>query len=129
MTDPLTRAGLLLVGLVYASVAVPGFLDPAGLLAEVGLEVHGPSAHNELRANYGGLMAALSITSFVGAFSAAHRRPVLWLSWICFVGLVSGRVLSLILDGTPNSFALGLLGAEAFGLTTSSALLWAGRER
>ena len=129
MTDGLTRAGLVLVGLVYLSVAVPGMIDPTGLMANVELPVSGASALNELRANYGGLMGALSVASFVGAAVEAYRRPVLWLSWLCFVGLVSGRVLSLVLDGMPNGFALGLLGAESFGLVAASGLLWAGRER
>ena len=129
MTDGLTRAGLALVGLVYTAVAVPGFVDPIGLMAAVDLPVSGASAMNELRANYGGLMGALAVASFAGAAVASYRRPALWLAWLCFVGLVSGRVVSLVLDGVPNSFALSLLGAESFGVVASTALLWVGRER
>lgn len=119
--------GLVAAGnLAWAAVSI---FDPLWAADMVGLDPGGSSAAlGELRAVYGGLVGSLGVVLAL----AVLRRPLR--AWygalaIIFLGLVSGRMLSLALDGY-DAFTMLALGLE--GLTVLlllAACRWAPRPR
>ncbi|HTF17560.1 MAG TPA: DUF4345 family protein, partial [Chryseolinea sp.] len=58
-------------------------------------------------------------------FWSILKRPAsaLWLIVLYTSGFVAGRTISLVVDGTPNTFVLTWLATETFSLVASAALL------
>jgi hypothetical protein len=119
--------GLIAAGnLAWAAVSI---FDPLWAADLVGLDPSGaPAAIGELRAIYGGLVGSIGVVLAL----AVLRRPLK--AWygalaIIFLGLVSGRVVSLAVDGY-DAFTLLALLLEAFTvLLLLAACRWAPEPR
>jgi len=120
---------LALCGLALVAVGWVGLTAPASLMTPLGIEREGASAHNEMRAAYGGMHLALGTFLLVAAVRRPLRRPALWVT-LCFMGgLTLGRAVSFAIDGTPDPFVLRLLVPEALAAAAAAALLATGRTR
>jgi uncharacterized protein DUF4345 len=106
---------LLLTGVVFAAIGVYTLVDPAQTLALVGLQVIEVSSRNEMRAVYGGLNLAVGLY-LCAAFGNAGLRPAA-LTFIALItgGLVFGRLVSLVVDGMPNTAIWYFLAIEVTG--------------
>ena len=128
LRERMNQAALGMAALVFAWVGVNGLFAPEAIAGPVELLASSASAHNEIRANYGGMHLAMSALFLMGAISAAFR----WTSTVVLTlfsgGLVIGRLLSLVLDGVPNPFVMQLLITEATAAASGAALLWAAQD-
>jgi hypothetical protein len=59
-----------------------------------------------------GLYLAHAIFYFKGAFNLKYRKAAVFAVAVFMLGLASGRVLSILLDGTPHFLLLIYLGIE-----------------
>jgi len=60
-----------------------------------------------------GLYLAHAIFYFMGAFNLKYRKAAMYAVVVFMLGLASGRVLSIIVDGIPHFLLLIYLGIEA----------------
>jgi hypothetical protein len=102
----LNRALLLLAAASFLYVGISGLLSPVSLTEPIDLEMRGPSAVNEIRANYGGMHLAIGLLFLAGALVARARRPATILLAVFAAGLVFGRIVSIVVDGVPGLFVL-----------------------
>lgn len=118
------RVVLWLVGAVWAVIGAWAIGDPAAMASSVELGVESSLARLEVRAMYGGLSLALAFLHFVASTRAVWVPQALAASAITGVGLVSGRVLSIAVDGYSGMTAIILIGTE---LTWIASCVWAGQ--
>lgn len=117
---------LAVSGLALIGVGWTGLTDPAGLMQPLGIPLEGPSAHNEIRAAYGGMHLGLGLFLVVGALRPALRQVGLWVNACIMGGLVAGRLASFAVDGPASGFVLVLLAVEALGAIASALALASG---
>ena len=124
-----TRAGigaLLVIGVAFCGVGYLGLVAPNALLGPVGIEWAnlGNTAQNELTAMYGGMHAVLGIFFLIAAFVPSLRLGALCAAAAFLVGLVGGRIVSIVRDGIPGPMPLALILVELMGvLITLGAVL------
>ncbi|MBM4268452.1 MAG: DUF4345 domain-containing protein [Deltaproteobacteria bacterium] len=118
---------LAVTGLVLIATGATGLVDPQALFTPLDLQLESTSAHNEMRATYGGLHVAMGLFLVAGALRAGLRRPALWVALAFTGGLTVGRAVSFIVDGSPNEFVYGLWIPEGLAAIVAAALLASGR--
>jgi len=92
-------------------------------MTPLGIPLEGASAHNEIRAAYGGMHVGLGLLLVVAALRPVQQGPGLWLNLCIMGGLVLGRLASFVIDGAPGEFVVRLLIPEALGALLSALLL------
>ena len=110
----LTQLFLLLSGLGFILIGVNTFRDPVAAMAGVELGVQSINALNEVRANYGGMQMGIGLLLVSAALMTWLTRPALLALSLVTGGLVVGRLMSIMIDGMPNSTVQALLGLEFF---------------
>ncbi|WP_226623033.1 DUF4345 domain-containing protein [Brucella anthropi] len=123
-TSNLSRIFLALSALVFFVIGASIFRDPFIGMAGTELQPLTVSAFNEVRANYGGLQIAIGLMLLNGAFRTHWRRQALWISVAVTGGLLGGRLISIGIDGLPNTFTAGLVWLEAIATIIATVLLW-----
>jgi len=125
-SEPVQKLLMILVAVMYLIFAVWGLAAPANLAQFLGFQLESPDGFNEIRANYGGVFAALTGLFAVAAFRP-HLRPGAWLVLALLMGgLASGRLISIVLDGTPGVVHLGAMASE-IGLCALSIVAYRGQ--
>ena len=99
----LTQLFLLLSGMGFILIGVNTFRDPVAAMAGVELGVQSINALNEVRANYGGMQMGIGLLLVSAALMTWLTRPALLALSLVTGGLVVGRLMSIMIDGTPNS--------------------------
>lgn len=128
LRERMNQAALGMAALVFAWVGVNGLFAPAAIAGPVELVAASASAHNEIRANYGGMHLAMSALFAMGAFAARFRWSATVVLTLFSGGLVAGRLVSVVVDGWPNTFVVQLLITEATAAASGAALLWAAQD-
>lgn len=117
------RFFLAIVGLIFLGLGSFNLFFPAIGMAGFEIEVVTVSALNEIRANYGGMHFAMGLLFVSGVFVGPVRVAALLVVALFTGGLVLGRSLSLVLDGSPNLLLWGLFALEALGCFVASVLV------
>ena len=110
----LTQLFLLLSGMGFILIGVNTFRDPVAAMAGVELGVQSINALNEVRANYGGMQMGIGLLLVSAALMTWLTRPALLALSLVTGGLVVGRLMSIMIDGMPNSTVQALLELEFF---------------
>lgn len=116
-------AVLGLSGLAILATGVTGLTDPQALFTPLGLRIEGASAHNEIRAAYGGMHVGIGLLLLAGAFRPSFRRAALWVGLAFMGGLTIGRCVSVFVDGPPGAFVYQLWIPEGIAMIACIALL------
>ena len=110
--DHVKRALLLAMAIGLVPIALSyGAAPQASLPWLFGMDATGVPTRHLFRAIMG-LYLALIVFWLAGALRRALRRPALWSLFVFTLGLASGRVLSLALDGWPGILLIGYMLAE-----------------
>ena len=116
-------AALGLLALVFASLAAVFFIRPQLLFAPISLSEGPPALWAELRAAYGSFFGTSALLFGAAARRAEWRGAALMAATLILGGFVTGRCLSLVLDGLPsNPVAWINLAAEFLGMCVTAAL-------
>ena len=92
---------LVLLGLEYIGFGLLGLIDPLSVSKMVGFGLNELISFSEIRANYG-FFALIGILAFVAIFKNEIQRLTYSIyAFLCGSYLV-GRILSIILDGSPD---------------------------
>jgi hypothetical protein len=119
----LVTAYLVFAAMVYATIGTAGLVAPAWLMGLVAIELPEASALSEIRAAYGGQLLGLALIVGLGALRSAWRRWTLTLFVAAAGGMLLARLLSVAIDGAPNT-AVWVLGAmELSGALAGAALM------
>ncbi len=119
------RTLLLLVALAHVALGAVGLYVPERVAAFIGLDPLTRGALGEVRAVYGGMLAALGLVLVRAALgNAARARPWLLAAAFAYGGLVLGRFVSLGVDG----FSLYTLVGGMVEVTVLGVLLFAAAE-
>lgn len=111
-----------IVATVFLGLGTINLFFPVAGMAAFEVQISSVSALNEIRANYGGMHFALGLLFLSGALVRALRVSTLLVVALFTAGLVLGRLVSLVLDGIPNLFVLGLFALEALGCAVATVL-------
>ena len=108
---------LIVLGVAFALVGMMGVCAAPLLFGSVELTVTAVSAKAELRAAYGGLFLAMSFGAFRSLRHPVAKLMLSSLQWRLV--LFRSRIVSLVLDGVPNTFStvMHLLEFSGFVLT------------
>ena len=103
------------LGLLTVAFACVGLLNPGLVIGFVGYGFISTSKQvavlSEVRAVYGGLFLVVGLyTLFAGFNPSAHRSRLLFIG-LMWLGLCSGRILGISIDGSPgfNGWASAVL--------------------
>lgn len=122
MNTKINQLFLLVTGVSFLLIGLNTFHDPLAAMAPVELAINTVSALNELRANYGGLQIGIGLLLLAGVLRPTLARPALLAQALIVGGLACGRLISIALDGLPNSFVQSLVVLESVIALTSLAL-------
>ena len=109
-------AGVFPVSLIYGghpAISMPYFY---------GVEVNTVNLSNILRAIMG-LYIALCVFWVIGARYEKLRLAALWSLVIFMIGIASGRILSLVLDGMPSPLFIFYLAVEIIAAVSGFKLI------
>ena len=118
------RLVLVLGGVVWGAIGFWALSDPDGIAASVDLRLRSDLARLEIRAMYGGFSLALGLLHLVASSRAVWLMPALVATLTCTVGLVSGRLFSVALDGVSSPTALLLIGSELALIGVAGLAIW-----
>ena len=123
-TDRLAVHALRLLAGIFLAVSLLCLGDPRILLDGMEIGLDSPSALAEARAAYCGLFGALATLSLAGAQRATHRRLAIGTAALVLGLFTAARILSFVVDGRPNNWALANQAAEAIGFVLATWLWW-----
>lgn len=104
------KYALLVIGVAHLIFGIFALYAPVQVAGLMGLEPLSAGGHGEIRALYGGLVAAVGIAILRGAMGGPAGKQWLMAIAVAFSGLAVGRIVSLAGDGV----AAHTLGALAF---------------
>jgi hypothetical protein len=116
-------AGVL--GAITLLMGIGGLVTPDRVMAFVGFapstEANRLLALGEARAVYGGLFSVLGGFTLWGAIDPPGKRAALLMAGLLWLGLCSGRLVGVSIDGNPGVFGwLAVVWEGAFG----AGLVW-----
>ena len=113
---------LVLVGLIFVGLGIYNLVQPVDAVAIFEIVLIKVSSINEIRANYGGMHLLIGLFFIYGALSLRFQDAALLVVALFTGGLVLGRLISLVLDGSPNETIWVLLIVEAVGFLAAALL-------
>ena len=121
-SEALPQLGLKVLAGIFVLVSAVCLLAPKLLLEGMEIGLSTPTAMAEARAGYGGAFAGLAVLFWLGATRPQQRSVALGIAALVLGIFTLARVLSLLLDGTPNTLAFINHGLEALGFVLAYAL-------
>ena len=121
---PLARLVLALIGLLWLIVGLLGLFAAQWLADVVDYRLESNLARFEFRAMYGGLCVAIATLHAVAVARKVWIGPALVCTGVLLVGLLSGRLLALVVDGFPGVTGAGFAVIEAVGITLVLVAMW-----
>ena len=107
----LIKVFLLLVAIPTLMVGLQGLTNPQAIMDNVDVILGNNSGKSSTRAIYGGMHLMFGGFFVYGAFKM--QREALMVVALYTIGFVMGRVVSLVLDGSPNAFISTWIYVEA----------------
>lgn len=114
---------------VLASASLFGILtawlaatQPGNFAARLGLAISNAGGINEVRAQYAGFFLAVSLVCIATLFGGLSRQSAFLVLIVVFAGLISGRLVSLVLNHGTSGYPptiLALYAIDSIGLLLS----------
>ena len=121
-TNLISTIFLCLLGAATLNIAVQAIANPQAIMDNVQVTLGNITARNSIRALYGGVNLAFGLFWIYSAFRA--RREGLLLALLYTGGFAAGRIISIIMDGRPDAFAIQWLVVESVFAAGAVLLLW-----
>tara|TARA_R110001606_G_scaffold392944_1_gene562420 strand:- start:6718 stop:7071 length:354 start_codon:yes stop_codon:yes gene_type:complete len=114
---------------VFFAIGANTFSDPIQALAALDLGINTINAKNELYANYGGMHIAFGLLFIYGSIENKFRTPSLFFLFAITAGLAFGRIVGLLIDGTPSTLNNFLLGLEIVTAALAVTFLYKNKQQ
>lgn len=109
-----SRIYLFISGLILTGIGGLTSFSPILIKAKVGIDVAGNiNSLNDIR-SFGMLLLATASLFFLGSFKSSLRKSAIISSFLLFLSLGLGRILSIALDGMPSIEMIKGTGLEIF---------------
>ncbi|PJZ57803.1 DUF4345 family protein [Leptospira barantonii] len=108
---------------VYGGFTVGFFILPVRLASLIGIEIRDSAALADFRAMYGGLCLGISAIFILGWFKEEFKKSSIVLALTAAVGLLSGRIYTLLLDGPGNEYIYISMATEIGAIVIGTWLL------
>ena len=108
-----------LFGILTAWLAA---MRPGNFAARLGLAISNAGGINEVRAQYAGFFLAVSLVCIAALFGGLSRQTAFAVLIVVFAGLISGRLVSLVLNHGTSGYPptiLALYAIDSIGLLLS----------
>ena len=127
---------LSITALFFLSTTWSSFSNPKQFGERLGLTIPGADGLNEIRAQYGGFFLAAAVCGAIALVGLIPRTTAYIVNGTVFGGLITGRLVSLFLDGGIKKYgplikmlfvidALGfILAMTAFMLERPRVIRW-----
>ncbi len=119
----MTRFTLFGAGLMMLIVGALHLVNPQMMMREPGIELSTVNHLHVVRAVCGGAYLGIAALFLAGALKYLEARAALAGVVLIFGGFALGRLVSLVVDGSPVPLYLGVLGAELFFAACAVAAL------
>lgn len=119
----IARGYLWFCVVVFIGLGIAFLGWPDKLLPSVEVFVESPTGLADVRADYGGCIFGLGIFMGWCALSTERTRTGLLCVGLTLCGYMSGRLLSLAVDGTPKQIIYNLIVIELVGAIFAFALI------
>jgi hypothetical protein len=96
--------------------------QPGNFAARLGLAISNAGGINEVRAQYAGFFLAVSLVCIATLFGGLSRQTAFIVLIVVFAGLISGRLVSLVLNHGTSGYPptiLALYAIDSIGLLLS----------
>ncbi|WP_243397090.1 DUF4345 family protein [Leptospira kmetyi] len=100
----ISKVYLVMNLIVYGGFTLGFFFIPIRLASLIGIEIRDSAALADFRAMYGGLCLGISALFVLGLFREEFKKSSVVLALTAAVGLLSGRIYTLVLDGPGNEY-------------------------
>lgn len=119
----LEKGFLALNLIIYAGFVAAAYLAPVWLGNQLGIHLGGTTALADFRAMYGGLPLAASVVFVLGIERDELRRAAIWLATAGALGLLVGRLLTLVQAGPAGLYIYASMGSEMVAVVAGAFLL------
>ncbi len=102
----IARIVLFISAAVFAAIGAAFLAWPVAMAGQAGMELTRSAAINDVRAVYGGMNVGIACFLLFCGLGSTRLATGLIAQIAVMVGLVSGRFLSLWIDGNPGAFML-----------------------
>ena len=120
--EKFARGYLWLAAVVFIGLGIALMIWPTEILARVEVKCETPTAFADIRADYGGCILGVGLFLIWCAAQRQFIRAGLLCVALIFSGYAIGRLLSLVIDGTPNPIIFILIAVELIGALAALAL-------
>ena len=103
---------LAVAGLMMVVIGVLHLFAPQMMMATPGIELTSTNHFHVVRAAYGGAYIGIGVLFLAGLLRESLRRSSLLAVAVIFSGFALGRLVSIVLDGTPVALYLAVLAFE-----------------
>ena len=119
---------LLTASLFFAWTSYISFRFPRQFGERLGFTIGGLDGLNEIRAQYGGFFLGAALVNALALMGVLSRQTSFAVNAVVFGGLITGRVVSLALDGGMNGYGgairvLFFVDAAGFALSIAASFL------
>ena len=119
----IARIYLWICAVVFFGLGIALMFWPVEILKSVEISFESVTAFADIRADYGGCILGIGIFLAWCASKAPLVRVGLLCTGFTFSGYVTGRLLSLVLDGTPKPIIFTLTIVEVLGAAAAFGLI------
>ena len=103
---------LFVSGFILTAIGGLTAFNPVTIKANEGIQIaENASALSDVR-SFGMLLVAMALFSFSGSIKSSLRKPATISSFLLFLSLGIGRLLSMLLDGMPSDGMVKATGLE-----------------
>tara|TARA_B100001029_G_scaffold23609_1_gene16270 strand:- start:2615 stop:3001 length:387 start_codon:yes stop_codon:yes gene_type:complete len=106
------RIFLLITAVIYGGLGGWALLDPVSFVSEVGLTITSNLGSSEIRSVYGGINLLIGLFAFAALFQSKHEELFMKILIFIILGILLGRVVSLIFGELNSAFLWGFTAFE-----------------
>ena len=106
---------VLVVSLGFFVMGIAAIGWPVRFADFVGYKSITPDGSNEVRAVYGGFGVFIAMALMIALRSPYYAPGIYVCAMLALLGMVSGRIVSILFDGTPSGMILGAVAIESTG--------------
>lgn len=108
---------------VYGAFTIGFFLIPIRLASLIGIELKNSAALADFRAMYGGLCLGVGAILLLGFSKEEFRKSSVALAVTTAVGLLFGRIYTLVADGPGNEYIYLSMATEVWAILIGAWIL------
>ena len=114
----ITKIFLLITAVIYGGLGGWALIDPISFVDEVGLTIKSSLGSSEIRSVYGGINLLIGLFALAAVFQSKHEELFMKILIFVIIGILLGRVVSLIFGELNSAFLWGLTAFELVWFTT-----------